>query len=138
MTDNNVENGNHFGKNQDDSFQQNQKQNHNDKKKTFLDLNKTNTLKDEQNTVLYYQETLSANPNNLTANVNLYKYFFYNKQPKKAIYYIKKAIEIDSENEERHLPFLITALQTYDLKEAFSTAEQFYKKYKSNPLIAAI
>ena len=95
-------------------------------------------LKDEKNTVLYYQKALSINPNYLKANINLYEYFFYNKKPKKAVYYINKAIEIDSEHEERHIPFLITALQTYDLNEAFNVAEQSYKKYKSNPLMAAM
>lgn len=95
-------------------------------------------LKDEQNAVFYYKKALSIDPNYLKANINLYEYFFYNKQPKKAIYYINKAVEIDSEHEERHIPFLITALQTYDLNEAFSVAEQFYKKYQNNPQIVAM
>lgn len=95
-------------------------------------------LKDEKNTVLYYQKALSINPNYLKANINLYEYFFYNKQPEKAIYYINKAIEIDSGNEETHIPFLITALQTYNLNEALKVAEKFYKKYKNNPIIVAM
>lgn len=99
----------------------------------FLELGNQKVLKMDyagaefEKAIEFYQQAYEFNPNNSGLNLKLGNAYMYTNKPYKAMDFLKKSLELNSENPNPFIYFLLG--KAYQLNRDFDLAEQNFLEY---------